>query len=323
MALSSKDGLWDRNFQSFEQEELDHDTKLDDEIKIAWTDLSGLKRRTVDTVIIANDKSCHLFNVLLKHKYHKLASITYANYKVNVITSQRGIAQPVTIYSNKDPRKANQVSLAQLGGAAVSMAQTGQLGDSEANKKEIIFVYAPNVPNAYHYCISEFITLHFGPNKVICLDTMSRGNFVQNYDELEMPQLRKLCTSTAYNANQEQQEEKKQDLDEEDGFAKMSLVDSVQYLETGNLITSLSAAMLQQCEYTGIKGYLFVSIFDLDYLTEALMSFGNILLDVIPSSLSEILECKNVSKLQSMVRQRCAKYANKNGYLLTGREMFG
>ena len=70
MALSSKDGLWDRNFQSYEQEELDKDTKLEDEIQIKWIDVSCLARKNVDTVIIGNDKSCHLFNAFMKNKYY-------------------------------------------------------------------------------------------------------------------------------------------------------------------------------------------------------------------------------------------------------------
>lgn len=222
---------------------------------------------------------------------------------VNVTTSQRGIAQPVIIYSNKNPKKKN-LGLGGLGAGAVLMAQSGQLNDEESKKPEIIFVYAPNVPNNYHYCISEFIAFHFGPKQIVCLDLLMRGNYVQNFDELEMPQLRKLYTSNIC--------EKKDDEEEKKYQTKMEFVDNIKYLETGNLLTSLSASILQQCEYNGnINGYLFVSISDLDYLSETLISFANVLKDFIPQQLKGI----NVVK-------KCAKYANKRGHLLTGRDMF-
>ena len=70
MTLSSKDGLWDRNFENYEQHELDKDTKLDDEITINWLHLSCLKRQNVDILILGNDKSCHIFNALMKDQYY-------------------------------------------------------------------------------------------------------------------------------------------------------------------------------------------------------------------------------------------------------------
>eukprot|EP01084_Bolivina_argentea_P078211 141896_1 len=320
MALSSKDGLWDRNFQSYEQSELDQDTKLEDEIKIKWVHMSCLKRKEVSKLIVGNDKSCHIFNALFKDKFYKLATISYANYKVNVTNSQHGIAQNVIIYSNKNP--LNSSTFNQLGSAAIIMAQTGQINDDEAKKQEIIFIYAPNVPANYYYCISEFILFHFRPLKVICLDLISRGNFIQDYDEMVMPQIRKIVTSNIYNKCKGINDinEKKEEIDV-DLENKMQFVDDIKYLETGNLISSLSSAVLQQCEYNGSNGYLIVSISDLDYLPETLISFGNVLIDFCPS-FAELFGTKNIKKLRSVVLDRCAKYANSKGHLLTGRDMF-
>eukprot|EP01083_Nonionella_stella_P110342 322804_1 len=318
MALSTKDGLWDRNFQSYEQEELEKDTEFDDEIKIEWAHLSCLKRRNASTLTVGNDKSCHMFNALLKPKYFQIATITYAHHTVDVTNSQRGIAQNVVIYSNKDPTKSTQQQ--SCGNAAALIATRGALIDEEATKPEHIFVYAPNVPAIYNYCISEFILFHFRPQQVICLDLLSRGNYVQNYDELQIPQIRKVVTQTVYdkiNGNKDASDEKK----EETQRMNMEFVDGIQYLETGNFISSFAAAVLQQCEYNGTDGYLFVSISDLDYLTETLISFGNILVDFCPS-LSHVLGVKKSNKLRSIVSKRCAKYGNKMGHVLTGRDMF-
>ena len=69
MALSSKDGLWDRNFQSFEQHELNEDMALDDKITITWMHPSLLKRKRAALLIIGNDKSSHLFDALLRDSY--------------------------------------------------------------------------------------------------------------------------------------------------------------------------------------------------------------------------------------------------------------
>lgn len=191
------------------------------------------------------------------------------------------------------------------------LAQSAQFNnnDDDKTKREIIFVYAPNVPNTYHYCIAEFISFHFDPKQVICFDVLMRGRYVQNFDELEMPQIRKLCTSH-FNDNFE---EKKSENDDKVSN-KMEFVDNIKYLETGNLITSLAASLLQQCEYNGIKGSMFVSISDLDYLTESLISFGNILIDYVGNEDNKLKK--------SNIIQKCAKYGNKNGYLLTGRDMF-
>ena len=127
---------------------------------------------------------------------------------------------------------------------------------------------------------------------------------------MEMPQIRKICTSNLDFAN----EEKKQSY--------LPFVDEIKALETANWISSLAAAVVQQCEYNGSEAYLFVAVSDLDYLTEVLIAFGNVLMDFMRGSFAELFQTNKSKELRAIVRKKCVKYANNKGHLLTGRAMF-
>ena len=150
----------------------------------------------------------------------------------------------------------------------------------------------------------------------MCFDALQTEDYAQNYDEMEMPQIRKLYTSMmAESVDSESKEE--EDGGDDDGF-----VCNVEYLETANLIQgTLSAAVLEQCEYNEVKGAMFVSVSDLDYLSETLMSFGEVLVDFCPD-LGGIVKAEDLKSTKADVSRKCAKYGNRGGHLTTGRSMF-
>ena len=232
------------------------------------------------------------------------------------MNSQRGVAQEILVFSNKNPSKSVQITMQELGPGAALLASAGKLEDEESKKPEVVFVRAPNVHRTYNHCVSEFLMFHFRPQQVLCFDVLQRGEFAQNYDEMEMPQIRKLYTSMmAESVESESKEE--EDGGDDDGF-----VCNVEYLETANLIQgTLSAAVLEQCEYNEVKGAMFVSVSDLDYLSETLMSFGNVLVDFCPD-LGGIVKEEDLKRTKADVSRKCAKYGNRGGHLTTGRSMF-
>merc|ERR1712129_379030 len=189
----------------------------------------------------------------------------------------------------------------------------GKLSESE---NEILFLCAPNTPSTHWLSVCEFALMHFRPRSVLCFDVVARGRYAQNFDALRMPLLRKICVGENEN-------------DSESDSNSNSFSSRVLCLETANLISSMAAMALQKCVAEGLSAKLFVAVSDLDYLPETLCAFANVLIDE-SETLRKLVETeterdskkKKKESAAETVRRKCAKYANANGHLMTGRAMF-
>jgi len=190
--------------------------------------------------------------------------------------------------------------------------------ENENKSIPVVIIYV-NVPSSFHVTyanlLNEFLLSHFKPKqKIILLDEMSRGCYVQSHKEMILPLLRYIQT-TAYK-NEKQEKEK-----EEEKF---------QCLESGNLVCSVNASMLYLCEIQNKMAIHYVCISDLDFMSEMLIQLSNVLLFQecveLKHFIIQILQEKEKKftdqTLHNWIINMCCDFGTNRNYLNTGINMF-